>query len=56
MKNWYVEIIEYDTEEVVKSLGPMEKYRTEKVDAGMNINLNHEKYYTAIRQESDSGQ
>ena len=44
-----IEIVEYETDKVVKTVevgGSMSKaYR---VDDGININLNHEKFYTRI--------
>lgn len=29
-------------------MGPMDRRRAERVDAGVNRNLNHERYYTLI--------
>lgn len=41
MKQYYVEIVNYDTEEVVKRMGPMSERTAEKTDNGANINLEH---------------
>jgi hypothetical protein len=50
-RSWYVEIIETDTETVVKSMGPMSEREADRVDAGANINLNHDKYHTRVVQK-----
>ncbi len=51
MTRWFVEIVEYDTERVDKSMRCHSERDAEKVDRGANINLNHERFYTRIRQE-----
>ena len=49
MTKYYVEIVKYgEPEEVVKRMGPMYERKAEKVDDGVNINLNHNEYYTRI--------
>lgn len=50
---YYVEIVNYDTDEVVKRMGPMSERKADKVDNAANINLNHDKYYTRIVPASD---
>ena len=50
--NYYVEIIEYKSEEVVKCMGPMSEHKADRVDDGVNINLNHEEFYTLIKEKS----
>lgn len=42
--DYYVEIVKDDTNEVVKSMGPMSEHRAEKVADGALINLDHEHY------------
>lgn len=52
--NWYVEIRPYSDDRAdggFRRMGPMSERQADKVDRGANINLNHEKYYTAIVQE-----
>jgi len=49
--NYYVEIVKYDNEEIIKRIGPMSKKKAERVDNGVNINLNHKDYYTKIVEE-----
>lgn len=44
--NWFVEVIDGVTGKVEKKLGPMPERKAEKVEDGLNINLNHERYYT----------
>ena len=46
--NTYLEIKEYKTDKVVKRIDVTGKTdrMIDKIDSGMNINLNHEKYYT----------
>lgn len=39
------------TEEVVERLGPMEERKADRVEGGMNINLNHAEYFTRIVPE-----
>ena len=53
MKDYYVEIVEYGTGEIVKSMGPMSERKANKVEGGANINLNHEEYFTRIINKSE---
>lgn len=48
MDNYFVEIVKFEGDEVVKSMGPMSEYKANKVDGGANINLDHEHYFTRI--------
>ena len=52
-EKWYVQIVEYETDKVVKQMGPFPEKWAEKMDRGANINLNHENYYTKIMGESE---
>jgi hypothetical protein len=45
---YYVEIVLLETNETVKRMGPMAKYKAEKFERVANISLNHEYYYTRI--------
>lgn len=47
-----VEVIEYETDRIVKKIecGQSLK-RAHKIDDGVNINLNHSKFYTRIKEE-----
>ena len=43
----YVEVVSYETGEVVKTLGPYASERlAEKAQDGVDANLDHENYYT----------
>lgn len=44
--NWYVEIVSYETDKVIKRMGPMSRHVAEKVDDGVQHNLNHDQYFT----------
>lgn len=49
---YYVEIIEFGEEKPGTVMGPFDTERhAEKVDRGANINLNHDNFYTRIREE-----
>ena len=53
MENFYVEIVRYgESEEVVKRIGPMNKSKADRVDTGVNINLNYEEYFTRIIKDA----
>ena len=43
-------IIEYDTEEVVKRISCPTERRAEKTDEGVNLNLDHDRFYTVIEE------
>lgn len=46
---FYVEVVEYsDPEKIVKRMGVMSESKAEKIDAGITVNLNHEKYFTRV--------
>ncbi len=46
---WFVDIIEYEGDKVEKTLGPYGTERqADRADDGVNINLNHERFYTRV--------
>lgn len=49
-----VEIVEYGTHKVERSIDCVSQYQAEKVDAGANINLNHDKYFTRIVETTEA--
>ena len=51
MSNYYVQIKEYQTDNTIKEVGPYTEHRANKVDGGLNVNLNHDKYFTLITQK-----
>ena len=50
-----IDVVSYETGEVVKSVDVRGKAErtVDKVDRGMQINLDHEKYFTVVRHEAD---
>ena len=49
MNAWVVRIIEYETRKVVKTFKPEATERAaERLDRGVNINLDHERFYTDV--------
>ena len=56
---FYVEIrpfTENERDPGFRCFGPMSEHRAERVEDGVNINLNHEKYYTRIRRSVVPGE
>ena len=52
MYEYYVDIMRFENDgELVERMGPFTEKKAEKVDGGVNINLNHEEYYTLIVEE-----
>ena len=41
-----VEVVHFETEEVVKSLDAKSETRADKLEDGLNINLDHDNYFT----------
>jgi hypothetical protein len=44
----FVEIVEIATEKVIKRMGPMDARKAQRVQAGADVNLNHEQYLVRI--------
>jgi len=51
-----VEIVSYETEQVVKVVTVPPGASVERVDRGVNINLNHGEYFTRIVDEADDAE
>ncbi len=49
----YVEIVEYVGSKVFKRMGPMGRAAAVKVMGGVDINLNHKRFYTRIVNEKE---
>jgi len=45
---FYVQIKRFSDSGIEKELGPFSERRADKVDDGVNINLNHDEYFTQI--------
>tara|TARA_R110000868_G_scaffold297468_4_gene557798 strand:+ start:2046 stop:2216 length:171 start_codon:yes stop_codon:yes gene_type:complete len=52
--NYYVEIVKFDTDEVVKRMGPFSERRADRVQDGANINLDHDNYFTRVVMEDQN--
>lgn len=48
MEQFYVEIRDFEKNAVLKRMGPFSERKAERVDNGLNINLNHDEFYTLI--------
>ena len=48
---YYIEVVEFESGEVVSRMEASSERTAEKIDRGVNINLNHENYYTRITEE-----
>lgn len=55
MKTFYVEVVAREGDEVVERLGPASERRAERIEDGLNINLNHEDYYTRLVPALEGG-
>lgn len=50
-----VQIKQYSDDKVIREFKPCSSERqAEKLDNGVNINLNHEDYYTIIKEDVDT--
>jgi hypothetical protein len=45
---WVVQVVEHDTDRVERSIDCESHHKAERVEDGLNINLNHARYYTRI--------
>ena len=50
-KQYFVEIIETGSGKTIEKHGPKSERMAERMERGISINLNHEKYYTWISEE-----
>lgn len=48
----FVEVLENATGKIVKRLGPMPVRKAERIESGMDANLDHENYHVRIREQS----
>lgn len=48
-----IKVIKADTGEVVKTLEAVTERAAERIDNGLNINMNHADYYTVIEPPKD---
>lgn len=52
--SYYVQVIDWKADEIVKSIGPYSKYHVKKAEDYLNRNLNHGRYYTTIVKGVDN--
>jgi hypothetical protein len=45
---YVAQIVDGNTDEIVRSSAPTDLRRAEKIEDGMNINLNHERFFTRV--------
>lgn len=53
-ETYKVKVIKSDTGEVVKTLEAVTERAAERVERGLNINMNHADYYTVIEPPKDT--
>ena len=52
---YVVQVISYDDQKVVKEFAPETNERqAERLDRGVNINLDHERFFTRIDEREDA--
>lgn len=49
--DYYVEIVETETDHVEKRMGPMSEHQAERVESGASRNLNHDEYFVRVVSE-----
>lgn len=49
----YVEVVSYETGKVEERRGPFPERRAEKLADGMDVNLDHERYYTRVVESEE---
>lgn len=48
-QQYYIKIVSYESGETVKEIGPYASERSaDRGEAGVNVNLDHERFYTEI--------
>ena len=55
MSNWTVQIVETETGAVVKEIECGDERRAERVERGVMINLNHDRFYTKTVDKDEVG-
>jgi len=52
---WIVQIVEYESKQVVKIFKPQAtEHAADRLDRGVNINLDHERFFTEVVQVKDN--
>lgn len=45
---WKVQVIAFETNEVVKEISAPTERQAGRIDDGLNVNLNHDKFFTVV--------
>lgn len=53
MSSFYVEIVNYETDEIATRMGPHTERTAERIEDGANRNLDHEHWFTRIVEEDE---
>ena len=53
MSNWIVQIVELETDDVVKEIDCGDERRAERVERGVRINLNHDRFFTKVVEKDE---
>jgi hypothetical protein len=48
-----VNIIEIETDSLIETIPAPSERAAERIERGININLNHDKYYTEIKEQEN---
>ena len=48
---WLIKVVNSDSGEVVKTLQANSERAADRIDDGININLNHEKFHTVVEKQ-----
>lgn len=48
-EDWVAQVVSYDSGKVIKTVPSTSKRTADRVSSGMDINLNHDKFYTRVR-------
>lgn len=48
---WFVEVLDYDTNAVIERISCKSETGAQRTDDGVNINLNHDKFFTRVVSE-----
>lgn len=55
-ERYFIEVVDFENDKVVDRIEVKgTKKRAERVDRGININMNHERYFTRIVPAKDGG-
>ena len=53
---FFVLVLDRETDEEVKRMGPFSQRKAERVESGVEINMDHDRYYTSVVEEKERAQ